>query len=303
MSSKEDADRDGLRTLVDVDGDDGEDSAQASDLPPEEEADLEDKPTEVWATSADSLFTNPGEAVERDAPTDPAPSTEAAPEPDPNDFEAHLSSLAAPLPRMGDTLITPPAKEPEQGTPTPVKVGVTIEPEEHDTSLDLTLTDALSVQEEDPGEEDAPDTVEMTPDEAAAMIKAAQEAQAARDAAAEGGVHRLSETVEVSGEEGEAAARLAGESAADPGGTQVVSSRAPALTHQCRICGRRITAPRSVRFRGPADSERGLRCESCQNAICATHAVRVSGFWESLFKGGRFRCALCMPQGTTTKST
>jgi hypothetical protein len=120
----------------------------------------------------------------------------------------------------------------------------------------------------------------------------AREAEAAR---------LLRDSVEVSGEEGEAARQLAEEARLrgreiDPSLTMVVEAqRLPRLSHECRVCGRRIASPTPIRFRGSIQSERGFRCEACSNVVCAAHAVRVSGFFATLFLGGRFRCVLCSP--------
>jgi hypothetical protein len=112
----------------------------------------------------------------------------------------------------------------------------------------------------------------------------------------------LSDSVELAGEVGEAARRLAEEErararAADSSLTMVVEARrgTPRLSHECRVCGRRITAPAAARFRGPPHGDRGFRCDACSNAVCAAHVERVSGLIETVLLGGRFRCVLCSP--------
>ena len=110
----------------------------------------------------------------------------------------------------------------------------------------------------------------------------------------------LSDTVEVIGEEAEAALILAERErrGQDPvNATQVVGrpKDLPRLSHECRMCGKKVTRPAPRRLRGPVVSETGFRCEKCNNVFCAAHVVRVSSLWESLFRGGRFRCQLCMP--------
>lgn len=160
--------------------------------------------------------------------------------------------------------------------------------EETDTEL---AKDPTSPASSEPSLE-AADTVEMTPEAAAAAIAEA-EAEAAR---------LLSDTVEVCGEEGEAARRLAEEERRqrahyDPSATQVVEAPSlPKLVRECRMCGRKITKPSAWRLRGPIHGEKGFRCEKCSNIFCAGHVVRVSGLWESLLKGARFRCQLCLPE-------
>ncbi len=100
--------------------------------------------------------------------------------------------------------------------------------------------------------------------------------------------------VEVSGEErlaaqAEAEARAL-ELEADP--TRVVKPT-PALSHECRMCGKKIMAPAPRRFRGGKSSVRGFRCDRCGNTFCAAHVVRINGFFSSLFGQGVFRCQLC----------
>jgi hypothetical protein len=132
------------------------------------------------------------------------------------------------------------------------------------------------------------DTVKMTSAEAAAAIAEAEQ-EAAR---------LLSDTVEVSGEEGEAARQIALEQRRlDIDATQVVDKTLlPKLNRECRMCGKKVESPHQVRFRGPAESDRGFRCEKCNNVFCAAHVVRVSGLIETLFSNGRFRCQLCVPK-------
>jgi hypothetical protein len=152
--------------------------------------------------------------------------------------------------------------------------------------------------------EAAIDTLEVSPREAAlayADAMAEEEAERAREAA-----RLLSDTVEVIGEEGRAArqlARLERESReTDPARTMVVDRpKLPKLSHECRMCGRRVTRPTPRRLRGSPLNEHGFRCEKCNNVFCAAHVVRVSGFFESVFKKGRFRCQLCLPQATNSK--
>ena len=67
-------------------------------------------------------------------------------------------------------------------------------------------------------------------------------------------------------------------------------------SHECRICGRKVTAPRKHRLRGPINGGKGFQCERCENDFCAGHVVRVSGLWESLIFGGRFSCLLCQDE-------
>jgi hypothetical protein len=117
-----------------------------------------------------------------------------------------------------------------------------------------------------------------------------------------GGARPLSDSVEVSGEEGEAALRLAAAErrrrSDDCSATQVVDHipEVHPLDRECRLCGRRIAAPRLQRLRGAPQSERGFRCETCGNDFCAAHVKRVSGLFRSLLWGARFRCLLCMPE-------
>jgi hypothetical protein len=146
------------------------------------------------------------------------------------------------------------------------------------------------------GEAAAPGAVEKVPD-----AHVAGEPATVQGAAGEESPLHLADTVEVSGPEAAAAAALARSSpewAVDSNQTMVVKlSEKECLDHECRVCGRKVTAPRRVRFRGPAGGTRGLRCEACSNVVCAAHATRVSGVLETVLRGGRFRCVLCVPSG------
>lgn len=107
-------------------------------------------------------------------------------------------------------------------------------------------------------------------------------------------------SVEITGEIAEAA-RLALEeerrlSRTDPDTTMEVRRPRdlPRTNRECRICGRRITAPAERRFRGRPDSVHGFVCHNCHNTFCAAHVVRVSSLLRSLLFGGRFHCLLCL---------
>jgi hypothetical protein len=65
------------------------------------------------------------------------------------------------------------------------------------------------------------------------------------------------------------------------------------LSSSCRMCGKAVHWPRARRFRGRKHSQHGFRCDTCGNVFCGEHVQRISGFWESLFHHGRFRCLLC----------
>lgn len=169
-------------------------------------------------------------------------------------------------------------------------------------------------QQEQPAEseEEAAATVEMTADQAAQLVaEASAEAEARERGEPEADLpppsgefsaphlpadHAvLSEPlVEVSGDEGiaaeaEAEAR-ARELEADP--TRVVKP-SPALSHDCRMCGKKTMAPKPRRFRGSKSGAQGFRCDRCGNTFCAAHVVRVSSLLSSLFGHGVFRCQLC----------
>lgn len=251
--------------------------------------DLEDKPTELWAPAARSLF------GDQQRPAAPGPPVDVLPPPTPPD--------ATPPPEEHDTEIM-------------VSLADTVEmgPEEASRAISDALRDQVDTDEisgqvvaramagvsteesTTSGEYDAPDTVEMPAHEAAMAVAEAEDAL-------------LSDTVEVTGEEGEAAVRLAREEREarrhDPNATIVVDRprNLPKLSHECRMCGRRVSRPAPRRLRGPAHGEHGFRCEQCKNVFCAAHVVRVSGLWESLVSGGRFRCQLCLPQATDKGQT
>lgn len=245
--------------------------------------DLEDKPTELWAPAARSLF--------GDQPPPSRPPADASPPPTPAD--------ATPPPEEHDTEIMASLAD-------TVEMG----PEEASRAISDALREQVDTDEisgqvvaravagagatdegTTSGEYDAPDTVEMPAHAAAMAIAEAEDAL-------------LSDTVQVTGEEGEAAVRLAQEEREarryDPNATIVVDRprNLPKLSHECRMCGRRVSRPEPRRLRGPAHGEHGFRCEQCKNVFCAAHVVRVSGLWESLVSGGRFRCQLCLPQAT-----
>ena len=246
--------------------------------------DLEDKPTELWAPAARSLF--------GDQPRSAALglSDDALPPPPPAD--------ATPPPEEHDTEIMGLADTVEMGPEEASRAVSDALREQADTDEISGQVVARAMAEASAGEEtatsgeyDAPDTVEMPAHAAAMAIAEAEDAL-------------LSETVQVTGEEGQAAVRLAREEREarryDPNATIVVDrpKNLPKLSHECRMCGRRVSRPQPRRLRGPAHGEHGFRCELCKNVFCAAHVVRVSGLWESLVSGGRFRCQLCLPQAT-----
>jgi len=250
--------------------------------------DLEDKPTELWAPAARSLFAD--QQAPRDLP----------------DFSSAPDGGNVP-----DTQPDLPQHEPG--------------PEEHEAEqVAMRELEGHEPEEHEPEDHDTVmDTVEMSPQEAAAAIAEAQVAAENMDPHAVDArgevdtleiparemlamVDELSDTVEVSGEEGEAARRLAEEEQVrrrfDPSATLVVdTSSMPKLSHECRMCGRKVSRPEPRRLRGPLQSDKGFRCEKCNNVFCAAHVVRVSGLLESLFGTGRFRCQLCLPEVTQSK--
>jgi hypothetical protein len=208
----------------------------------------------------------------------------AKPKVDPEvDPEEKPTELWAPVAK---TLFQDEASHPEDKLPDrglvprsgEIEDGSDLDPEEAGTEL---------MGEPPPGMAIA-DTVKMTSEEAAAAIAEAEQ-EAAR---------LLSDTVEVSGEEGEAARRIALEQRRlGVDATQVLDKPLlPQLNRECRMCGKKVESPRPIRFRGPAISDRGFRCEKCNNVFCAAHVVRVSGLIESFFSTGRFRCQLCVPK-------
>lgn len=101
--------------------------------------------------------------------------------------------------------------------------------------------------------------------------------------------------VQLSGAEKDAAEREAQERAQelDTDQTRVVKPRGPRLSHECRMCGKKIADPHPRRFRGSTRSEEGFRCDRCGNVFCATHVVRVSGILRSVLGHAVFRCQLC----------
>ena len=105
-------------------------------------------------------------------------------------------------------------------------------------------------------------------------------------------------TIELSGAEAEAARRFAElerERLEQEPITQVVRKSLP-LSHECRHCGQRITAPQQLRFARPVQG--GYRCKTCENVFCHEHSVRVSGLIDTLVNGGRYSCPLCLPEAT-----
>ncbi len=164
------------------------------------------------------------------------------------------------------------------------------EPEEQDTEQTPVMVDGLEGQ-----------TIAMTPEERAASFGATAAEDAFQEAQAEAS-RLLNVSVEIAGEEGEAARRLAAEARLkaleDTESTIIVETPGyvKPVPHECRICGSKVTKPRRRRLRGPVHSVNGFRCEECYNVFCAVHVERVSGLWESLTKGARFRCLLCMDE-------
>jgi hypothetical protein len=150
------------------------------------------------------------------------------------------------------------------------------------------------------------DTLDMPPEEAAPergrehrRPTTAEFAEAQQEAS-----RLLRDRVEVYGEEAEAARQLDQERCtredSDPEATLQVQrpAKLPRLNRECRICGRKIEAPRPRRFRGPPHGTGGFLCEKCGNVFCAGHVVRVSGLLATLLSGGRFCCVLCMEEAT-----
>ena len=266
------------------------------------------------------------EASMAPAPREPAPAPAARPAPaiDPNDtstspgFEPAVEHSRPRIRRIEpeeqatvpdgpepEELPTLPAEEPEEDPTLPEALlanqiisgeletsGPRREPEDQDTDRTPVMVEGMDGA-----------TLCMSPQERAASFGAKQRS-AAQDEAfahAEEEANRLLENkVEVSGEEGEAARRLAYEAAMrardDAESTVIVETPryVKPVPHECRICGHKITKPRSRRLRGPVHSVNGFRCEECYNVFCAAHVERVSGLWESIFRGARFRCVLCM---------
>ena len=168
------------------------------------------------------------------------------------------------------------------------------EPEDQDTDRTPVMVDGMD------GE-----TLCMSPQERAASFGSTQRSPAQEQAFAQAqqeASRLLNKSVEVHGEEGEAARRLAAKAALeameDTESTIIVETPGyvKPVPHECRICGHKITKPRNRRFRGPVHSVNGFRCEECYNVFCAAHVERVSGLWESVFRGARFRCLLCMEE-------
>ena len=310
MDAKRDSSFDGTKTVLD------------ESEPEPGSADPEDKPTELWAHAAPNLFASgvrprpegareraarmrgaagtPDTLVERVPPErleadeleedHPIAAADAARagrhDTEPGHASASDGEITSPVPRVDPSELEDAELDPEHAAAEPPsdpmvdtdpEGGAELEPEERDT-------------ETASGEFSSHDALEMAGhlDEE----HAEREAEAAR---------LLSDSVEVSGEEGEAARQLAEEARLhgrelDPSLTMVVEAqRLPRLSHECRVCGRRIASPAPSRFRGPLQSERGFRCDACSNVVCAAHVVRVSGLLETLLKGGRFRCVLCSP--------
>lgn len=279
--------------------------------------DAEDKPTELWARAAPNLFASgvrprpesareraarlrgaagtPDTLVER-APEGPALEADERDEEDEHPIEAAEARAGRHDTEPGYASATDSAET------MPVRRVTTEELEEGPSPTAGPADPMLDTDPEGEVEPEERDTEmvsgEFSSHEALELAGHLDEEHAAREAEA---ARLLSDSVEVSGEEGEAARRLAEERmrgrAIDPSLTMVVGApkHLPRLSHECRVCGRRIASPLPARFRGPTQSERGFRCDACSNVVCAAHAVRVSGFFETLFRGGRFRCVLCSP--------
>ncbi len=137
------------------------------------------------------------------------------------------------------------------------------------------------VGELDPPEDDGEATRQMTASEAAEQVAKV----------------RLSESVELSGEEAEAAFHLTAAARAEEEPSVPTAEVDPGelrrINLECRMCGSKVALPAPRRFGQPAGE--GYRCHRCQNVFCAAHVVRVSGFFATLFTGARFSCQLCLP--------
>ena len=244
--------------------------------------DLEDKPTELWAPVARQLFgPEHGGGEPPDLSSTPAAGGGEGPDTHPD--------LPQPEPEEHDTELMRPDD------------ADTLEVPAHEAAM--AVAEALEQQEHESTDEDRPATASGEYDADTIKMSAQEAAQAVAEAEEE--IQQLAETVEVSGEEGAAARQLAEEERErrrfDPSATMVVDRprNLPKLSHECRMCGRRVSRPVPRKLRGSMHGEGGFRCEKCNNVFCAAHVVRVSGLWESLFSGARFRCQLCLPEATS----
>ena len=254
-------------------------------------ADLEDKPTEMWAPVARRLFSDQMQTA-----------NEAVPQPDDAVIDAEEHDTEIMDQAMADTVEMSPeeaaraiaeaqaalGESPSGGQAAANELELPQEPAEAGPGGGLEAPTSAG------GEVEAPTSVGCEVD--TLEIPARDVALAMADV-------DLTDSVEVSGEEGEAARKLAEiemrRRRYDPSATLVVEApRMPKLSHECRMCGRKVSRPEPRRLRGSAHSEIGFRCEKCNNVFCAAHVVRVSGLWQSLVSGARFRCQLCVPGAT-----
>jgi hypothetical protein len=249
---------DGRNTLVD---------APSSEMKEEQKkkSDPEDRSTDIWIPASRPLPEEGRARIDLEARED--------------SFSAHLAALEKPLPRLGDTLITPPPREAMPSNDAPIRRRA--DPAEMHPG-DQVITSSV----------DEDDTLEMTPEEAAAVVARAQ--AEAREASIT--------TKATSGKpKGKKAIPSSSVDLTIPDHASPFSERSvrgdqqegSPLDRECRVCGRKICSPVSVHFRGSVQNPRGFDCEACKSIVCADHAMRVSGFFESLFKQARFRCVLC----------
>ena len=174
-----------------------------------------------------------------------------------------------------------------------LEVSAGSEPEDLDTEQTPVMVDGMDGETINmtPQQRGAYGLPELTPEQEQAFARAQDEAN-----------RLMSESVEVTGEEGQAARILREEMARraedDTESTVIVETPnyVRPVPHECRICGHKIAKPRKRRFRGPINSVNGFHCEECHNVFCATHVERVSGLLESVFRGARFRCLLCVEE-------
>lgn len=226
--------------------------------------DAEEQPTEVWAPVARSLF------------------------------KKELKARGGHEPEEDSTF--PEALLASQSISGEVNAGASGRPEEQDT-------DPSGPPDLEPADTGA--TLDMSPAEQAAAFYRHQRTDPAHARAhsnAEAEARRLLKrnSVEVYGEEAEAAHELEQQEAErdDTESTVVVEppGYSKAVPHECRICGHKISRPRARWLRGPVHSVDGFKCEKCRNVFCAAHVARVSGLLESVLRGARFRCLLCVDQ-------
>jgi hypothetical protein len=155
----------------------------------------------------------------------------------------------------------------------------------------LFVTGEIEGRRQGPERPEDADTVRMTPQEVEATLGEIGEK-----------TRKITDSVEIRGAEAEAARLIADKGLEAVEQTlDIDPPSVRAVTLPCRMCGRKVLAPKNGRRRVSSKSKQGTLCEGCGNVFCRQHSVPSTGFFASLFAGARYRCQLCCHDGADGK--